>query len=70
MRSSSSDNRMKNAAKNFQKIRWRSAAFLLAENAVFLLTVYTLSVTTPITIAKVVIFTRSFSFTMLFLAGI
>jgi hypothetical protein len=31
---------MKNAAKNFQKIRWRSAAFLLAENAVFLLTVY------------------------------
>ena len=42
MRSSSYDNIMKNEAKNFQKIRWRSAAFLLAENAVFLLTVYSL----------------------------
>ena len=40
MRSSSSDNKVQNAAKNFQKIRWRNAAFLLAENAVFLLTVY------------------------------
>ena len=30
----------KKRAENFQKIRWQSAVFLLAENAVFLLTVY------------------------------